>query len=44
MSESIDVSQLPDLSVMTDEQIDDFASKLWESIPQAELPIEPDNK
>lgn len=40
MSDSIDVAKLPNLAEMTDEEIDEFASKLWESIPQPYLPSE----
>jgi len=38
--DSIDVAQLPNLSDMTDSEIDAFASQLWESIPQPFLPNE----
>jgi len=37
MSEPIDVAKLPNLAEMTDEEIDDFASRLWESLPQPYL-------
>lgn len=37
MSDSIDVTKLPNLAEMSDEEIDALASKIWESIPQPYL-------
>ena len=37
MSDSIDVTKLPNLAEMTDEEIDALASRIWESIPQPYL-------